>query len=202
MVASWTPREEQEQERNKYEEGKKEEEDREREGRTPPCVRSKRLRVYRQNARMLNTCGRLDSTHGGVLDVHGFSRVPSRATHTDTHAQQTHIAHQYQHPHRTTQHTTTQKHKTHIARTHHTQTPRHFHSTRENSPSPDKVCDDRFVLVKSVDERDHCLLKMYFVVYCCNSRSQSTCLDHFTRSHLFFCSHLLCHIHERPKQWK
>ena len=37
---------------------------------TPPCVRSKRFRVYQQNARMLNTCARFASTHGGVLNVH------------------------------------------------------------------------------------------------------------------------------------
>ena len=30
---------------------------------TPPCVRSGRLRVYRQNARVLNTCGRVAGTH-------------------------------------------------------------------------------------------------------------------------------------------
>ena len=45
---------------------------------TSPCVRSKRLRVYRQNARMLNRCARfagthprrLECTHVGVLDGH------------------------------------------------------------------------------------------------------------------------------------
>ena len=37
---------------------------------TPPCVVSKRLRVKRQDARMLNTCGRLAATHGGVLNQH------------------------------------------------------------------------------------------------------------------------------------
>ena len=61
---------------------------------TPPCVVSKRLRVKRQDARMLNTCGRLAATHGGVLNQHteacwtcarGFFRAPSRATlHTFT----------------------------------------------------------------------------------------------------------------------
>ena len=37
---------------------------------TPPCVRSKRFSVCRQNARMLNTCARFVGTHGGVLNVH------------------------------------------------------------------------------------------------------------------------------------
>ena len=37
---------------------------------TPPCVRSRRLRVYRENARMCWTCGRFPGTHGGVLNAH------------------------------------------------------------------------------------------------------------------------------------
>ena len=37
---------------------------------TSPCVGSKRIRVYRQNARMLNTCGRSAGTHGCVLNLH------------------------------------------------------------------------------------------------------------------------------------
>ena len=37
---------------------------------TSPCVGSKRLRVYRQNARMCSTCARFASTHGGVLNLH------------------------------------------------------------------------------------------------------------------------------------
>ena len=37
---------------------------------TPPCVRSKRLRVYWHNARMLNTSARFASTHGSVLNLH------------------------------------------------------------------------------------------------------------------------------------
>ena len=37
---------------------------------TPACVRSGRLRVYRQHARMFNTCGPVASTHGDVLNVH------------------------------------------------------------------------------------------------------------------------------------
>ena len=42
---------------------------------TSPCVGSKRIRVCRQNARMLNTCARFAGTHGGVLNLHteGFS---------------------------------------------------------------------------------------------------------------------------------
>ena len=39
---------------------------------TPPCVHSNRLRMYRQNAIMLNTCGRFASTHGGLFEcTHG-----------------------------------------------------------------------------------------------------------------------------------
>ena len=38
---------------------------------TPPCVRSGRLRVYRQQARMSWTCGPVAGTHGDVLTVHG-----------------------------------------------------------------------------------------------------------------------------------
>ena len=37
---------------------------------TPPCVRSGRLRVYRQQARMSKTCGPVAGTHGDVLTVH------------------------------------------------------------------------------------------------------------------------------------
>ena len=37
---------------------------------TSPCVRSKRLRVYRKHARMCSTCARFSGTHGGVLNVH------------------------------------------------------------------------------------------------------------------------------------
>ena len=37
---------------------------------TPPCVRSRRLRMYGEKARMSNTCGRFPGTHGGVLNAH------------------------------------------------------------------------------------------------------------------------------------
>ena len=37
---------------------------------TPPCVRSGRLRVYRQQARMSWTFGPVAGTHGDVLTVH------------------------------------------------------------------------------------------------------------------------------------
>ena len=42
---------------------------------TPPCVRSRRLRVNQEKSRMFNTCGRFPGTHGGVLNLHteGFS---------------------------------------------------------------------------------------------------------------------------------
>ena len=99
----------------------REERAKERGGRTLPCVRSKRLRVHRQNARILNTCGRFDSTHGGVLNLHGFSPRAKPRHHTHTRDKRT----------------------PHISTSTNTNTPRHFYSTRENSPSPDKVCDDR-----------------------------------------------------------
>ena len=35
-----------------------------------PCVGSKRISVYRQNARMLNTCARFAGTHGSVSNLH------------------------------------------------------------------------------------------------------------------------------------
>ena len=37
---------------------------------TSPCVRSKRLRVYWQNARMCSTHARFAGTHGSVLNLH------------------------------------------------------------------------------------------------------------------------------------
>ena len=37
---------------------------------TPPCVRSGRLRVYRQQARMSKTWGPVAGAHGDVLTVH------------------------------------------------------------------------------------------------------------------------------------
>ena len=37
---------------------------------THPCVRSRRLRVYRENVRVFRTCGRFPGTHGGVLNAH------------------------------------------------------------------------------------------------------------------------------------
>ena len=41
---------------------------------TSPCVRSKSLRVYRQNARMCSTCAHFAGTHG-VSYTEGFFRV-------------------------------------------------------------------------------------------------------------------------------
>ena len=37
---------------------------------TPACVRSKRLRVYRQHAHMKKTCGHVAGTHGDILNAH------------------------------------------------------------------------------------------------------------------------------------
>ena len=78
---------EKKREERREEEGTKERRQREREGKTkrkgerektppvcrfntPPCVGSGRLRVYRQQARMSNTCGPVAGTHGDVLTLH------------------------------------------------------------------------------------------------------------------------------------
>ena len=37
---------------------------------TSPCVGSKRIRVYRQNASMLNTCARFAGIHACILNIH------------------------------------------------------------------------------------------------------------------------------------
>ena len=76
-------------------------------------------------ARMLN------STHGGVLDVHGVFFPRAKPRHTP-----------HRHTRATNAHCTPAPTPTQDDTAHHTttQTPRHFYSTRENSPSPDKVC--------------------------------------------------------------
>ena len=63
-------------EREKYEGSERKKKGREKERRRGererglPCVGSKRLRVYRQNARMCSTCARFAGTTGGVLNPH------------------------------------------------------------------------------------------------------------------------------------
>ena len=84
----------------------------------PPCVDSKRLRVYRQQVHMLkhmyawcrHTWGRFECTHGGVFEsTHWFFHIFQRAaTHKHTH--QTHTT-------TTNNTTTTQRHTPH--NTHH-----------------------------------------------------------------------------------
>ena len=75
---------------------------------TSPCVRSKRLRLYRHNAHTcFNMCARGAGTHGDVLNVHtetclvdtlGFQRVTrTHHDHNDTHNTT------QQHDHNTTQ---------------------------------------------------------------------------------------------------
>ena len=75
---------------------------------TSPCVRSKRLRLYRHNAHTcFNMCARVADTHGDVLNVHtetclvdtlGFQRVTrTHHDHNDTHNTT------QQHDHNTTQ---------------------------------------------------------------------------------------------------
>ena len=84
---------------------------------TPPCLQSKRHRVYRHHVHMCSymwTCcwhtrGRFECTHGGVLNPHtGFSTFFQRAT-THTHTKHTPRPPTTPRPQRhthTTQHTT------------------------------------------------------------------------------------------------
>ena len=102
---------------------------------TPPCVDSKRLRVFRQNARVScdtfvcwHTQRRFESTHGGFQRA--TPHTPSHHTHTThatTHA--THTTHNNTHtphtpPH--TPHTPTHTH-THTTTHHRHKTP-HQHT--------------------------------------------------------------------------
>ena len=90
LIVIVTEREEKRAEsREQKEENESENEGREKEGRTrerekerrereppvlrfitSPCVHSKGLRVYWQNARMCSTCARFADTHGDDLNVH------------------------------------------------------------------------------------------------------------------------------------
>ena len=104
---------------------------------TPPCVGSKRLHVYRQNARMCSTRGRFAGTHGGLSNLHTVRIFPITYT--------THFAHQHQHPHTTqnaqctptlaptpaTQHTTQQRSTRHSHDIHTTR-----HDTTYNAHTP------------------------------------------------------------------
>ena len=116
---------------------------------TSPCVGSKRLLVYRQNARMSLTCARFagtharrrfELTHGDVWNLHTGTfgtytrlvfRVPSRATHT-THTPHTlsaHTSHTFSTPHaQPFQHTRTTHDTTHT-HTHTHTTPHTTHIT-------------------------------------------------------------------------
>ena len=133
---SETSRERRERERRKRgrrerrKRGRREREGKEREG-GPPCVGSKRLHIYRQNARMCSTYARFVGMHGGVLNLHTRGlRVPSRATHTtDTthHTLHTNTSTNTTH-NDTAQHTTDTKtqnahptHTTHCTTHHHAQ---------------------------------------------------------------------------------
>ena len=83
----------------------------------PPCVDSKRHRVYRHHAHMLKhmfewcrrTRGRFECTHGGrFVHTHtGFFTFFQRAA-TNTHTPNTHSDHQQHHDHNDTHHTTPQ----------------------------------------------------------------------------------------------
>ena len=83
---------------------------------TPPCVRSGRLRVYRQQARMSWTFGPVAGTHGDVLTVHteafrtytqgGFPRAKLHQHHMYTHRKTTHHT-PHRHTHTRTTNTTT-----------------------------------------------------------------------------------------------
>ena len=64
-------REERESKRERKKKKKREKETGEREReRGPPCVRSKRSRVYRQHAHMFYTCGHVAGTHRDILNAH------------------------------------------------------------------------------------------------------------------------------------
>ena len=143
-------------------------------GKSEPCVHresptgrvgSKRLRVYGQNARMLNICGRFASTHGGVLILHtetfltytrGVFRVPSPATHRKhTHAtHNTHNTHTHTHTTHThythTQHTTRHIHNTHTHTTPHTTHITHTPTTRMLGYAPRSTDHDPTLDKKSV----------------------------------------------------
>ena len=117
---------------------------------TPPCVHSKRPRVYRHQAHMYDTCGLGAGTHGGVLNVHTETR--SMQTPVPQHTQPQ-AAHRPQAPllmvpfrqclqvlnrFKPTQidrqrHTNTHKH---------TQTHKHIH-TRTTTTPQDKTRQDR-----------------------------------------------------------
>ena len=136
-------REEREREKEKERGEKREENKREREReqrerrrgtrKTPLCERSRRLRVYGQDASVC-TCngpacvqhaGRPDRTHGGVLNVHTgwVFRVPTHTIHhtrAPPHNTNTHTTH-------TTTCTRTQKTTHHTHHTHHT--PHTHHNT-------------------------------------------------------------------------
>ena len=124
--------------------------------RLPPCVRSKRPRVYVQNVPVctgtartcVSTCARFAGTHGDVLNVHteafwnphtGFFHVfffQRAATHTNT---QTHT-HTQTHKHQT--HTTiTTTHTTQYNTQHHTET--ETEREREREERRDKREDER-----------------------------------------------------------
>ena len=98
---------------------------------TSPCVRSKRFRVYWQNARMLNTCGRFAGTHGCVLNLH-----------TETFLTYTRVFSAFQaalHTTHTTQHTT--PHTTHNAHTTHTNAWTRAQSTTDRDLECERNCE-------------------------------------------------------------
>ena len=84
----------------------------------PPCVDSKRHRVYRHHAHMLkhmcewcrHTRGRFECTHGGrFVHTHTvFFTFFSACRNKNTHTPNTHSDHQQHHDHNDTHHTTPQ----------------------------------------------------------------------------------------------
>ena len=115
---------------------------------TSPCVRSKRPRVYRHHAYMFqhmcawcrHTRGRLECTHGDVLNLHtvtflnphtGFPRFFSVPQHTHTHQTHTTTTKQH-HDHNDTHHTT--QHNTQ----HHMETDRERERDRERETERDR----------------------------------------------------------------
>ena len=136
---------------------------------TSPCEGSKRLLVYRQNARMSSTCARSAGTHGGVLNLHtetfgtytrgrlepthgGFSACQAapltpHTPHTlSAHTSHTLSTHTHNHFNTHAQHTTRHIHihiHTTTPHTHHPHTTHITHHTHTNAWTRAQLTTDR-----------------------------------------------------------
>ena len=149
----------------------------------PPCVRSKRFRVYRQQAHMFPTCGLGAGTHADVWNVHTesfwtctrfFSCFFTVPQHTNTHHD-----HQQHHDHNDTHHITQ-----HGDRKRERQRKRRRDKTRKEKTRQVKKQDKRWDEMKKKRERDE--------------RGRVSCFSHCERftsvGHIFSKS---CHRHRR-----